>query len=81
MPAPKGNKNAAGQRVQRERIKLSLSLSERNGLADLTSEYLLRQGIDPTNENIASFVSDWFYLNYGNWLKRQIEMDDTPIIV
>ena len=81
MPAPKGSRNAAGRRVQRDRIKLDLSLSERNGLLDLAGEYVSRQGKQPTDEQIKAFASDWFYQNFGAWLKRQIEIEEAAIIV
>lgn len=81
MPAPRNNSNAAGRRVKRDRIKLDLSLSERNGLLDLTSRYLSEQGIPPEDANIRQFASDWFYANFGDWLKRQIETQDAAIIL
>ena len=80
-PAPHHNTNAAGRRVNRDRIKVALSLSERNGLLDLAVEYLFRQGVEPTEEHIRQHVSGWFYFQYGEWLKRQVETDDSAIIL
>ena len=79
MPAPRKNKNASGKRVERDRIPVSLSLS--NGLLELTSGYLLSQGIDPNTENVRQHVRDWFYLSYGEWIKREIETSDQAIIL
>lgn len=83
MPASRnvGNNHAAGRRVKRDRIKLDLSLSERNGLLDLASRYLSEQGIPPEDKQIREFASDWFYANFGDWLKRQIETNDAVMIV
>lgn len=80
-PAPNGNKNAAGKRVERDRIKIAVSVSKKNTLLDLISKYLLSQGIDPTDEQIRQFVNDWFYSQMGEWLKRKIEIDDSAIIL
>jgi hypothetical protein len=77
MPAPRNNKNAAGKRIERERVSVSLSLS--NGLLDLIGGYLLSQGIDPNAENVRQFTRDWFYLHVGDYLKGTIEIEDTMI--
>jgi len=76
-----GNKNASGKRVTRDRIRLDLSLSEQNGLLDLAGRYLTSQGIVDSNENIKTLASDWFYLQFGQWLKREIETSDAAMIV
>ncbi len=81
MPAKRHNKNAAGKRVNRERIPINLSVSEGNGLLDLFSEYLFRQGIEPTTENIKQLASDWAYHYWGERLKREIEMNEGAIII
>ena len=62
-----------------KRVPVSLSLS--NGLRELANDYLFRQGIEPTEENLKRFTRDWFYLNFGEWLKRQIETQDETIII
>lgn len=82
MPAPRGNKNAAGKkRSERERISLSLGISKQNGLLELFAEYLSRQGTPPTDENIKSLARDLAYQSWAEWLKRQIEMSDQAIII
>lgn len=73
--------NASGKRVSRDRIRLDLSLSEQNGLLDLAGRYLASQGIPDSNENIKSLASEWFYLQFGQWLKREIETNDAAMIV
>jgi hypothetical protein len=62
-----------------KRVPISLSLSD--GLRELANEYLSRQGIEPSKENLKQFTRDWFYQNFGDWLKRQIETDEQAIIV
>jgi len=80
MPAPRNNHNAAGKRINRERIKIDLSLSERNGLLDLASDYLARQGVEPSDKQLRRFASEWFYLNFGAFLKREIEDSEAMIL-
>jgi hypothetical protein len=80
MAAPRRNKNASGKRVDRDRIAINLSISKKNGLLELFSEYLTRQGIDPTDENIKQVASDAAYHHWGEWLKREIEMSEGAII-
>jgi hypothetical protein len=81
MPAPRNNKNAEGKRVDRDRIAVNLSISKGNGLLDLFSEYLFRQGIEPTDENIKQVASDEAYHHWGAWLKREIETQEQVIIL
>ena len=81
MPAPRNNKNAAGRRVSRERITLTLGISEMNGLLPLFREYLSLQGIPDTDGNIQQLARDWAYLYWGERLKREIEMSDGAIIL
>lgn len=81
MPAKRGNKNAVGKRVNRERIPINLSVSERNGLLELFVEYLSRQGIEPTTDNIKQVAADWAYLYWEERLKREIETSENAIII
>lgn len=81
MPAKKGNKNASGKRVDRNRITVSMGISRSNGLLDLFEEYLLGQGIEPTNENIKEVASTWAYHDWAERLKREIEITDGAIII
>lgn len=80
MPAPANNKNAVGRRVKRDRIKLDLSLSTKNGLLDLASEFLVREGIKPTDENIRQYAARWFSVNFGEFLKRGREDQEAMIL-
>lgn len=81
MPATRGNKNAAGKRVNRGRIPVNMGISKQNGLLDLFEEYLSRQGIEPTDEAIKTLASDSAYRYWGEWLKREIETQDAAIIL
>lgn len=81
MPAPYKNKNAKGKkRVERERISLSLGISQQNGLLPLFESYLSAQGIEPTRDNIAELAREWAYHGWGERLKREIEMNDILIV-
>ena len=81
MPAPRGNKNAAGKkRAERGSIHISLGVSQHNGLLDLLVEHLSRQGVEPTDENIRQYVRDWFYQSLGEQLKREIEDSEAMIL-
>lgn len=70
MPAKRGNRNAAGQRVQRERVGISLSLSEGNGLLALAQDRLASLSIESTTDNIKQYVSEWFYRELERELMR-----------
>lgn len=59
MPA-KRNTNAAGKRVAQERVRLSLSLSEGNGLLPLLVQRMEALGEEPTEECMKQYVIDWF---------------------
>lgn len=81
MPAPQGNKNATGKRVDRGRIPVNMGISRSNGLLALFEEYLSRQGIEPTDEAIKELASSWAYQYWGERLKREIETQDVAIII
>lgn len=78
--APFRNKNGAGKRVERERIPVNMSVSKKNGLLDLFSQYLALQGIDSTDDNIKELASQWAYHYWGERLKREIEMIDQAMV-
>jgi hypothetical protein len=74
MPAPRNNTNRKGKKsVDRERIPINLSLSKGNGLLDLFQEYLLGQGIDPTDAAIREQAASWAYEYWGERLKGEIQ--------
>lgn len=76
MPAKRGNRNAAGQRVRRERVKVALSLSEGNGLLPLFVEMLDRRGEEATNERIIEIASDWAYQGWQKRLEDELRKDE-----
>lgn len=78
--APIGNKNASGKRVERERVSIHMSVSNKNGLLELFSRFLLEQGIEPTDDNIKEIASRWAYAYWGERLKREIEITDQTMI-
>lgn len=75
------NKNATGKRVQRDRIPVNMSISEKNGLLELFSRYLSEQGVEPSDDNIKELASSWAYRYWGERLKREIEMNDQAMIL
>lgn len=71
MPAKRGNKNAAGKRVEMGRIALSLSISNGNGLLPLLVRRIENLGEESTVERMKQYVGDWFYAN----LERELMKD------
>lgn len=81
MPAPQGNRNAAGKRVSRSRIAVNMGISKSNGLLDLFEQYLSLQCVPPTDEAVKELASSWAYQYWEERLKREIETQDAAIIV
>lgn len=75
------NKNARGKRVKRDRVAVNMSVSAKNGLLELFEEYLLSQGIHPTDEAVKELASRWAYDHWYQRLKRELELADAAIIL
>jgi hypothetical protein len=79
--APRNNQNRKGKKsVKRDRIPLTLSISEQNGLLALFERYLEAQGIEPTDDHIRSTARDMAYEAWETHLKRFLEDQEADLL-
>lgn len=85
--APRNNQNRSGKGVkEKKRIQVNMSVSDRCAISDGVlvdlrarfEEYLLAQGLDPSEEAIKSLARQWAYEAW--WFRLKRAEDEQSII-
>jgi hypothetical protein len=86
--APRNNQNRKGKGIkEKKRIQVNMSISDRIEVSDGVytdlrhrfEEYLLNQGIDPTEDEIKAVARQWAYEAWWHHLRKA--EDDHAIIL